>query len=655
MDTPSSPGLTRRAEHVVDEAEMLSPHRYAIFLGLIALAAVALRMWHIAWGLPGIYEEAYPFSKAWGFWNWGGAGVDLNPHFFNYPALTFYFHWCAQAIHYAVGHLFGLYGNLDAFRVAFETDPTRGIVIARSLNALFDTATIVALAMVARRLAGPTPSLIVSGLSAVNPLQVQMSQQVNVDVPMTFFLVIALWYMLRVYERGTLGTYVGAGVAIGLAAASKYTAATLIIPLLTVHLLREHGTRGLFRSLLDVRLFASVVLAEILFLALNPFMLLDTAAFKSGFGFELQHMAAGHFGIGEDSSSFWFYATQAIPANLGWVLGAFALGGLITVLRHREQVRRWAPVLTYLAILSALLVFWKMRADRYFLPLLPGIFLLISAALGEGMSLLRGHLPPLAAGHRKRLARSLVMLFATAALGGESVAAVLNYHLVAGKPDTRTIARGWIETHCTADAVVVMAPLGLPIPPPRTAFLLPYVAVDFQLLNAFYDARWYVDCDLVVGSDFDRARYLTEPEKFRSFLQFFYDSLDVRWRVAETFTPGGEYGGPRIWFYVPPVRVKGALFDESLLRRLNTFPDLAILVKFALNLTVVLERKGEFAKADQVWGYVTSRMMAQRDPVPLLQVFVLFPERTKALPRMQDLIQQLAWKAAKELNSGEGR
>ena len=37
----------------------------------ILLVAVGLRVYGLKWGLPGVYEEATPFRKAWAMWGWG--------------------------------------------------------------------------------------------------------------------------------------------------------------------------------------------------------------------------------------------------------------------------------------------------------------------------------------------------------------------------------------------------------------------------------------------------------------------------------------------------------------------------------------------------------------------------------------------------------
>ena len=63
---------------------------WLVAVALIVIA-LALRLRGIDHGLPMVYEEAYPFKKAWEMWGWGPKqAFDLNPHFFNYPSLYFY-------------------------------------------------------------------------------------------------------------------------------------------------------------------------------------------------------------------------------------------------------------------------------------------------------------------------------------------------------------------------------------------------------------------------------------------------------------------------------------------------------------------------------------------------------------------------------------
>src|SRR5207249_4654538 len=71
----------------------------ALVLGALLVLAAALRFHGLGWGLPDVYEEAYPFKKAWDMWGFGPMRrFDLDPHFFKYPSLTLYLQMLGQAL-----------------------------------------------------------------------------------------------------------------------------------------------------------------------------------------------------------------------------------------------------------------------------------------------------------------------------------------------------------------------------------------------------------------------------------------------------------------------------------------------------------------------------------------------------------------------------
>jgi 4-amino-4-deoxy-L-arabinose transferase-like glycosyltransferase len=561
--------------------------RHLPVLGILTLA-LGLRLFHIGWGLPEVYEEATPYRKAWAFWNWGNPGLDLHPRFFNYPALTFYVHFGVQATHYAAGRASGTYRSLEEFRVASERDPGTALLLARLANAAMDLGTVLFVLLLARRLAGEVAALLAGGLVAAAPLHLQQAQMVNVDVPLTLLTTAALYLFVRLQEEGTARQYVLAGLAVGLAASAKYTGALLAVPLVAAVAVRER--RAIFSGTILRRIALAGVVAVGVFALMNPYIFLDLPRFLQDFGFERRHMTEGHFGIRTETSTVGFYVIQVLPAALGILPVLFAIAGPAT-LRRRARAQN-AVLAVWLVTYLAVLFSWTMRADRYLLPVMPVIAVWASFAavrLWERMT-------PQTAGRPFRIASAAVLGIV---LLGEPVSADLRYYRAATLPDTRDIAREWIERTLSPGAVAAMGPLGLTLKPPLVTFPIPYRSVGFEEFAPFYDARWYEDLDLAVGSNFDLARFQQEPGRFREFLRYYYDSLAIRWSLVFQLEPVRGQRGPAIWLYAP-VHQAPAVYDTALFGRLRGVSSTGVLRAFAGNLLAIQTARGNRTRVIQL-------------------------------------------------------
>src|SRR5262249_46936272 len=129
--------------------------REPILIAALAAFALALRLYRLDWGLPGIFEEATPFWKAWDIWGWGPSRhFDLNPHFFTYPSLVVYLQMLGQALLYlALGLTGRIHSALD-FRILYELDKTPFIIAGRSITAILGAATVMPVYALAWRAGG---------------------------------------------------------------------------------------------------------------------------------------------------------------------------------------------------------------------------------------------------------------------------------------------------------------------------------------------------------------------------------------------------------------------------------------------------------------------------------------------------------------------
>src|SRR2546426_7737683 len=155
------------------ESRRIMSARTRIWSAALVLLAVglALRFYGLRWGLPQVYEEAYPFKKSWEMWGWGqDRSFDPNPHFFNYPTFYFYVQFVGQGILYLLLKIGGVVHNTLDYRVLYALDKTPFYVMARSISALVGGATVLVTFGIGRRLGGLAVAVVASVLVAVNQM-----------------------------------------------------------------------------------------------------------------------------------------------------------------------------------------------------------------------------------------------------------------------------------------------------------------------------------------------------------------------------------------------------------------------------------------------------------------------------------------------------
>src|SRR5439155_27353182 len=96
----------------------------------------------------------------------------------------------------------------------------------RTLVAAFGVAACALVDTLGRKAAGPRAGLLAALLLAVSPVAVETAHMVRPDVVLQAFTIVALLALLRVGSR--LGGDALSGLALGLAAAVKFTAAFLV-------------------------------------------------------------------------------------------------------------------------------------------------------------------------------------------------------------------------------------------------------------------------------------------------------------------------------------------------------------------------------------------------------------------------------------------
>jgi 4-amino-4-deoxy-L-arabinose transferase-like glycosyltransferase len=213
-------------------------------------------------------------------WIWGLAALSAAGAALRFATLGVQSFWLDEAVtHQLVSRTLG---SMLARIPQSESTPPLYYVLAwvwvrifgageaglRSLSALFGTATIVLLALIARRLAGDRAGLAAAALAAANPLLIWYSQEARAYALLVALCALSLWCLLREDWRGW-------AVAAALALATHYFAVFIVVPELAWVLWRHaRGSRVAAWSAATV-----VVVAA----ALSPLAIVQSGGNRAGF------------------------------------------------------------------------------------------------------------------------------------------------------------------------------------------------------------------------------------------------------------------------------------------------------------------------------------------------------------------------------------
>jgi hypothetical protein len=389
--------------------------------------ALVLRLWGIRHGLPFAYnidENAHFVPHAIGLF-----GHDWNPNYFaNPPGLTYLLH-AAFAV---------WFGGAQATGRALARHPGEVFEVARLTTALVATAAVPLLYLAGARLLGRGAGLLAAALLAVAFLPVFYAHEALNDAAALAPMALALYGAAGVLRHGRRRDYLIAGVGVGLAWATKYTAAIVALPLLAAAVSAPGPRVRIVR-----RLGLGVATALAAAFAAHPYALLDAPGFLAGVRHQASASGAGKLGITAGGGHLYYLWT--LTWGLGWVPAAGALAGAVALARADRRVAALllpAPVLLFIYM-----GFQERYFGRWLMPALP--FLCLLAAAGA-LALAR------LAGPRWRIA---AVTAAAAALCLQGLVFSIHADLVLSRADTRAGARAWMLAHVPPGAAVAIEPV----------------------------------------------------------------------------------------------------------------------------------------------------------------------------------------------------
>ncbi|MDQ4092375.1 MAG: glycosyltransferase family 39 protein, partial [Actinomycetota bacterium] len=353
----------------MDQREALSRSRRSLpswsILGGLLVLSVAVRLVGLAADLPFMHHPDEPVNLRIidGMIRRG----DPNPQFFKYPSLFLYLQAALHLDGPLLGWIPGLSEQAPITQVmGVSYAPTAGsVLLHRWVSVILGTLVVLVGWGTARRVTtGLLPATVTGLLLALSPTLVTYSRLITPDVPAALLVAVAIYAAVRVQQSGSWWAYTAAGLAVGLAASTKYNAVLAAIPVIVAGLLARRAALGLPLA---------ATMAVVGFLATTPYAVLDHTEFLKGLQFERNHYASGHSGM--EGSPVAYYTWHL--ASWEGLLVVLAIAGLVAV---RQRWRLALVLISFPLAYGTLISLQAVRNDRTIMLILPPLAVLAALA-----------------------------------------------------------------------------------------------------------------------------------------------------------------------------------------------------------------------------------------------------------------------------------
>jgi YYY domain-containing protein len=425
----------------------------------------------------------------------------LNPRWFNYGTLPLYVIRAATDALSFITPKVRAYDNL--------------ILVGRAVSAVAGTLTVVLLVLLGTRLYNVRVGLLAGFLLAAAPLHIQNSHFATTDVFLTFFVLLALYFFTGIVARGLWRDYAAAGAAIGLAMATKFSAAPLLAPLGVALLVRLYRERRLLKVAAGGLLALAAVGAA--FFAGQPYAVLDFAAYYKDIQEQSQMVrVAGRLPYTNQYIGTAKYGYELYHVIVFGMAPALGIAALWAAVRQVARIRRGSGehlvLLAWVIPFFAVSGWFEVKFVRYMLPIYPPLILWAAAWLTY------------------RSAPSRLMQWLTWIVAGTTLLAAVAFLSIYTRPHTIVTASEWVYRHVPAGSTILTQhwdegfPFSLPNFPGRRfkVIELPYYEEDkpakIQLMSRHLAQADY----LALQTKRLYGAVTRAPEKFPRTNNYFY-------------------------------------------------------------------------------------------------------------------------------------
>ena len=426
-------------------------NRFAIYLILILMVALALRIWGISFGLPHIYhtDEWFEVKRA----------LKLGEGVIDYNRISkggyFYLLFIEYGVYFVILKLIGAVKSGSDFLYKILLDPTQLWLISRITTAVIGTINCYLLYLLGKKTHSTLTGICAAGFMATNMVHVQSSHYIAVDIPLTCLLTFCLLIMFWKSNGEKFGNieYIILGLAVALTIATKITGAVIFFPILFFHYRNtklETNKFSVIRFLFDKRIIFFGLSFALFYIIFNPGIIFHIKGLYywlfSFIDFSNSVLVKPQFPQPAFTGSLLYYYLNVIFPARYILLTIFILGGVVVGFKDKFPGRY--SFLTFTAVYLFFLSNSKsieLVYPRYILPLTP-IFFIYAAIF---VSFLRNHFAKNSFGKM-----AIAVLIAVSVFFPIKDTVSFNQDLT--KPDTRTIAKQWVFEHISANNKIII-------------------------------------------------------------------------------------------------------------------------------------------------------------------------------------------------------
>ncbi|MFH0936861.1 MAG: glycosyltransferase family 39 protein [Candidatus Daviesbacteria bacterium] len=237
---------------------------------------------------------------------------DLNPNFFAYGSFPIYLLKIFSQTAGIIDPTFSSYISMN--------------LVGRILSVFFDLGTVFILFLLGAKIFNKKVGLLASFFYSISVLPIQLAHFYAVDTPLTFFILLTLYLLIKSQQNFSFKNVFLVGLALGLALSTKISAVLLVVPILVVFILKIVLDKKFY-----IIHFALLVLSAFTIFAITmPFALIDFKNFwqqtlaqqemtKSAFTFPYTLQYVGKISYLYELKNIFFWGLGPILATLAFV------------------------------------------------------------------------------------------------------------------------------------------------------------------------------------------------------------------------------------------------------------------------------------------------------------------------------------------------